>query len=125
MDKRQKQETLILKLLKHSPEQASWLNPDQMDQAKLDEYEHSIWNGIKNKSTIHIGIPDNMFDTEVFRITATLPQPKTVSLETLDEFCKNGFAVQFVFPVLDAEEILDNDDGLMVQMITINYEPTD
>lgn len=125
MDKRQKQETLILKLLKHSPEQASWLNPDQMDQAKLDEYEHSIWNGIKNKSTIHIGIPDNMFDTEVFRITATLPQPKTVSLKTLDEFCKNGFTVQFVFPVLDAEEILDNDDGLMVQMITVNYEPTD
>lgn len=75
MDKRQKQETLILKLLKHSPEQASWLDPDQMDQAKLDEYEHRIWNGIKNKSTIHIGIPDNMFDTEVFRITATLPQP--------------------------------------------------
>lgn len=125
MDKRQKQEKLILKLLRDSPEQASWLNPDQMDQTKLDEYEHSIWNGIKNKSTIHIGIPDNMFDTEVFRITATLPQPKTVSLETLNEFCKNGFAVQFVFPVLDAEEILDNDDGLMVQMITINYEPTD
>lgn len=125
MDKRQKQETLILKLLKHSPEQASWLDPDQMDQAKLDEYEHRIWNGIKNKSTIHIGIPDNMFDTEVFHITATLPQPKTVSLKTLDEFCKNGFAVQFVFPVLDAEEILDNDDGLMVQMITINYEPID
>lgn len=125
MDKRQKQETLILKLLKHSPEQASWLDPDQMDQAKLDEYEHRIWNGIKNKSTIHIGIPDNMFDTEVFRITATLPQPKTVSLKTLDEFYKNGFTVQFVFPVLDAEEILDNDDGLMVQMITVNYEPID
>lgn len=66
-----------------------------------------------------------IIDTEVFRITATLPQPKTVSLETLDEFCKNGFTVQFVFPVLDAEEILDNDDRLMVQMITVNYEPID
>lgn len=125
MDKRQKQEKLILKLLTDSPEQAHWLNPDQMDQAKLDEYERDIWNGIKNKSTIHIGIPDNMFDTEVFHITTTLPQPKAVSLKTLDEFCKNGFTVQFVFPVLDAEEILDNDDGLMVQMITVNYEPTD
>ena len=98
MDKRQKQETLILKLLKHSPEQASWLDPDQMDQAKLDEYEHRIWNGIKNKSTIHIGIPDNMFDTKVFRIIATLPQ--NVKLEKLDEFRKNGFTVQFVPPCI-------------------------
>lgn len=122
MDKRQKQETLILKLLKHLPEQARWLNPDQMDQAKLDEYERDIWNGIKNKSTIHIGIPDNMFDTEVFRITATLPQ--NVKLEKLDEFRENGFTVQFVFPKLDAEEILDNDDGLMAKMITVDYEPT-
>lgn len=123
MDKRQKQERLILNLLNDSPERAHWIEPDQMDQAKLDEYERDVWNGIKFKSIIQIGTYDSMFDTEVFRIIATLPQ--NVSLEKLDEFHENGFTVQFVFPKLDAEEILDNDDGLMTEMITVNYEPTD
>lgn len=66
---------------------------------------------------------DNMFDTKVFRIVATLPQ--NVNLEKLDEFRKNGFTVQFIFPKLDAEEILDNDDGLMAKMITVDYDPTE
>lgn len=123
MDKRQKQERLILNLLNNSPEQAHWLNPDQMDQAKLNEYERDVWNGIKFKSIIQVGTYDNVFDTKVFRIVATLPQ--NVKLEKLDEFRENGFTVQFIFPKLDAEEILDNDDGLMVQMITVNYEPID
>ena len=123
MDKRQKQERLILNLLNNSPEQAHWLNPDQMDQAKLNEYERDVWNGIKFKSIIQVGTYDNVFDTKVFRIVATLPQ--NVKLEKLDEFRENGFTVQFVFPKLDAEEILDNDNGLMVQMITVNYEPID
>lgn len=123
MNKRQKQEKLILDLLKHSPERAHWIEPDQMDQAKLNEYEHDVWNGIKFKSVIQIGTYDSMFGTDVFRIVATLPQ--NVKLEKLDEFRENGFTVQFVFPKLDAEEILDNDDGLMVQMITVNYEPID
>jgi hypothetical protein len=123
MDKRQKQERLILNLLNDSPEQAHWLNPDQMDQAKLNEYERDVWNGIKFKSIIQVGTYDNVFDTKVFRIVATLPQ--NVKLEKLDEFRENGFTVQFVFPKLDAEEILDNDDGHMVEMITVDYEPTE
>lgn len=123
MNKRQKQEKLILDLLKHSPERAHWIEPDQMDQAKLNEYEHDVWNGIKFKSIIQIGTYDSMFGTDVFRIVATLPQ--NVKLEKLDEFRENGFTVQFVFPKLDAEEILDNDDGLMAEMITVDYEPTE
>ena len=123
MDKRQKQERLILNLLNDSPEQAHWLNPDQMDQAKLNEYERDVWNGIKFKSIIQVGTYDNVFDTKVSRIVATLPQ--NVKLEKLDEFRENGFTVQFVFPKLDAEEILDNDDGHMVEMITVDYEPTE
>lgn len=94
-----------------------------MDQAKLNEYERDVWNGIKFKSIIQIGTYDNVFDTKVFRIVATLPQ--NVKLEKLDEFRENGFTVQFVFPKLDAEEILDNDDGHMVEMITVDYEPTE
>lgn len=123
MGSRQKQENLILKLLKHSPERAHWLNPDQMDQTKLNEYERDVWNGIKFKSIIQIGTYDNVFDTKVFRILATLPQ--NVKLEKLDKFRENGFTVQFVFPKLDVEEILDNDDGHMVEMITVDYEPTE
>lgn len=123
MDKRQKQEKLILKLLEHSPEQTKWLTPDQMDQARLNQYELDVWNGIKFKSIIQVGTYDNMFDTKVFRIVATLPQ--NVNLEKLDEFRKNGFTVQFIFPKLDAEEILDNDDGLMAKMITVDYDPTE
>lgn len=123
MDKRQKQERLILNLLNDSPERAHWLNPDQMDQAKLNEYEHDVWNGIKFKSIIQVGTYDNVFDTKVFRIVATLPQ--NIKLEKLDEFREKGFTVQFVFPKLDAEEILDNDDGHMVEMITVDYEPTE
>ena len=123
MDKRQKQEKLILNLLRHSPEQASWLDPDQMNQARLDEYEYDVWQGIKNKSIIQVGTEDIVYNTKVFRIVATVPQK--VHLETLDEFRENGFTVQFVFPKLDAEEILDNDNGLMAKMITVNYEPTE
>jgi hypothetical protein len=123
MDKRQKQEKLILKLLEHSPEQTKWLKPDQMDQARLNQYELDVWNGIKFKSIIQVGTYDNVFDTKVFRIVATLPQ--NVNLEKLDEFRKNGFTVQFIFPKLDAEEILDNDDGLMAEMITVDYKPTE
>ena len=93
-----------------------------MDQTKLDEYERDVWNGIKFKSIIQIGTTDVMYNTEVFRIVATLPQ--TVDLKTLDKFLEEGFTVQFVSPKLDAEEILDNDDGLMATMITVNYEPT-
>ncbi len=128
MNKRQEQEARILKLLKLAPEQKGWLEPESMDQNRLDKYERDIWTNLKNTSVIEVGKMDTMYGVEVFRITATLPQ--TVDLETLNEFRENGFVVRFVHPTINVEAIESymNDEVVrqpMVTMSTITFEPTE
>lgn len=128
MNKRQEQEARILKLLKLAPEQKGWLEPESMDQARLDKYEQDMWTNIKNTSVIEVGKMDTMYGVEVFRIVATLPQ--TVDMEKLNEFRELGTIVRFVRPFVDVESIKNSmEDGVayerMVTMTTINFEPTE
>lgn len=128
MNKRQEQEARILKLLKLTPEQKGWLDPESMDQNRLDKYERDIWTNLKNTSVIEVGKMDTMYGVEAFRITATLPQ--TVELEKLNEFRELGTAVRFVHPSVDVEAIKNSmEDGVayqgMVTMTTIDFEPAE
>lgn len=105
-----------------------WLDPESMDQNRLDKYERDIWTNLKNTSVIEVGKMDTMYGVEAFRITATLPQ--TVELEKLNEFRELGTIVRFVRPSVDVEAIKNSmDDGVtyerMVTMTTINFEPTE
>lgn len=128
MNKRQEQEARILHLLELTPEQKGWLDPESMDQNRLDKYERDIWTNLKNTSVIEVGKMDTMYGVEAFRITATLPQ--TVKLEKLNEFRELGTIVRFAHPTINAEAIKSYmDDRVvrqpMVTMTTINYEPTE
>ena len=128
MNNRQEQEALILQLLKLAPEQKGWVEPDVMEQERLDKYERDIWTNLKNTSVIEVGKMDTMYGVEVFRIVATLPQ--TVKMEKLNEFRELGTAVRFVHPSVDVEAIKNSmEDGVayagMVTMTTINFEPTE
>ena len=128
MNNRQEQETRILQLLKLAPEQKGWVEPDLMEQERLDKYERDIWTNIKNTSVIEVGKMDTMYGVEAFRIVATLPQ--TVKMEKLNEFRELGTAVRFVHPSVDVEAIKNSmEDGVtyqgMVTMTTIDFEPTE
>ena len=128
MNNRQEQEARILHLLELTPEQKGWLDPESMDQNRLDKYERDIWTNLKNTSVIEVGKMDTMYGVEVFRIVATLPQ--TVDMEKLNEFRELGTIVRFVRPSVDVEAIKNSmDDGVtyerMVTMTTINFEPTE
>ena len=128
MNKRKEQEARVLQLLKQAPEQKGWVEPDVMDQARLDKYERDIWTNIKNTSVIEVGKMDTMYGVEAFRIVATLPQ--TVEMEKLNEFRELGTVVRFIHPSVDVEAIKNSmEDGVayqgMVTMTTIDFEPTD
>lgn len=128
MSKRQEQEARVLQLLKLAPEQKGWVEPDVMDQERLDKYERDIWTNIKNTSVIEVGKMDTMYGVEAFRIVATLPQ--TVKMEKLNEFRELGTIVRFVRPSVDVEAIKNSmEDGVayqgMVTMTTIDFEPTE
>lgn len=128
MNNRQEQEARILQLLELTPEQKGWLEPESMDQARLDKYERDIWTSIKSTSVIEVGKTDTMYGVEVFRIVATLPQ--TIDMEKLNEFHELGTVVRFVRPSVDVEAIKNSmEDGVayerMVTMTTINFEPTE
>ena len=128
MNNRQEQEARILQLLALTPEQKGWLEPESMDQARLDKYERDIWTSIKSTSVIEVGKTDTMYGVEVFRIVATLPQ--TIDMEKLNEFHELGTVVRFVRPSVDVEAIKNSmEDGVayerMVTMTTINFEPTE
>lgn len=128
MNTRQEQEARILQLLKLAPEQKGCVEPDMMDQARLDKYERDIWTNIKNTSVIEVGKMDTMYGVEAFRIVATLPQ--TVEMEKLNEFYELGTVVRFVYPSVDVDAIKDTmEEGVayqgMVTMTTIDFEPTE
>lgn len=128
MNKRQEQEARILQLLKLAPEQKGWVEPDVMEQERLDKYERDIWTNIKNTSVIEVGKLDTLYGVEAFRIVATLPQ--AVEMEKLNEFYELGTVVRFVHPSVDVEAIKNSmEDGVayehMVTMTTINFEPTE
>lgn len=128
MNNRQEQEARIWQLLELAPEQKGWVEPDVMDQERLDKYERDIWTNIKNTSVIEVGKMDTMYGVKVFRIVATLPQ--TVKMEKLNEFRELGTAVRFVHPSVDVEAIKNSmEDGVayqgMVTMTTIDFEPTE
>lgn len=128
MSKRQEQEALILQLLKLAPEQKGWVEPDVMEQERLDKYERDIWTNIKNTSVIEVGKMDTMYGVEAFRIVATLPQ--TVEMEKLNEFYELGTVVRFVYPSVDVDAIKNTmEEGVayqgMVTMTTIDFEPTE
>ena len=128
MNNRLEQEARILRLLEHTPESTTWIQPSSMDQDRLNNYERTIWRNIKNASIIEVGKLDTMYGVKAFRIVATLPQ--TVSLEALDEFRENGMVVRFTHPSIDIEAIESYmDDRMtrqpMVTMSTINFEPTE
>lgn len=128
MNKRQEQEARILKLLKLAPEQKGWLEPESMDQARLDKYEQDMWTNIKNTSVIEVGKMDTMYGVEAFRIVATLPQ--TVEMEKLNEIYELGTVVRFVHPAVDVDAIKNSmEDGVTYQgtvtMTTIDFNPTE
>ena len=128
MNNRQEQEARILHLLELTPEQKGWLDPESMDQNRLDKYERDIWTNLKNTSVIEVGKMDTMYGVEVFRIVATLPQ--TVDMEKLNEFRELGTIVRFVRPSVDVEAIKNSmEDGVayerMITMTTIDFEPTE